>query len=223
MEVCCQIEVSEASLYWTQNIASSHVYSGFRMAVCPLKNTHWAKWNLHTVENRKKLPPSWHVLKSHIVLVLSFETYFSLFLLLIESNFPRPCYDAGLQRTSYGVRLFLTSSVPLWLWHVHLPKSGLTCCFASSIHAWSQCPSLVWIWCFLFISGYTLNGSYHLPSCYLFTVVIIFTSIYILYPVWHVYDIDFLLALCMYACIDSYSNSGTTQFTQCISLSTKSC
>lgn len=108
-------EVSEVKSLLNQNIASSHVYSGCRMAVCPLKNTHWAKWNLHTVENKKKAPSQLACIKIPHRPSSFFRDLFLLFLFLIESIFFLALFWRGITEDLQG-KVVLTSSVPFLTW-----------------------------------------------------------------------------------------------------------
>lgn len=75
------------SLHWTQNKASSHVYSGFRVAVWPNEpNETFTQWKIETAPSQLACIKIPHRPSSFS------QTYFFLllFLLLIELIFPQP-------------------------------------------------------------------------------------------------------------------------------------
>lgn len=108
-------EVSDACLYWTRNIASSHVYSDLEWL--------FALWKTPTEPNAQ-----WKIEKAASQLACikiphcPSSSSENLFFVVFVANW----VDFSL---SLGEDV-LTSSVPLWLWQRALAKFGLTCCFA---------------------------------------------------------------------------------------------
>lgn len=118
----CRLKASESAavikafpLKKKQNIASSHVYSGFTVAVCP--HTHGGKW--------KSLPPSWQPLKSHIVPVIFLSGLCFVVFVPNWVSFSSERFNEGIERGFYCVNSqYLTSSTSLWLMFA---KSRLAC------------------------------------------------------------------------------------------------